>query len=196
MSVHSRPARDDVRSAVVRAAGDLFIRRGYAVTTLGEIAQEAGFTKGAIYSNFGGKPELFAAAMADRLSERTSSAIQAAALLGGGQSGALVRQLAELVVSESWSLLMNEFRVVASRDPAAAAVYARLRSQAQSDLAARLRADDATLHLGADVDHDGVAVLLITVITGLAVEHALAPEVTSVAVIESALGQLLRGVQP
>jgi AcrR family transcriptional regulator len=47
------------RQLVVDAAYKLFRRKGFAGTSLDEIATEAGLTKGAVYSNFANKEELF-----------------------------------------------------------------------------------------------------------------------------------------
>src|SRR5215472_4035768 len=47
------------REQVLQAALRVFRRKGYAATTLEEIAQEAGFTRGAIYSHFEGKAQLY-----------------------------------------------------------------------------------------------------------------------------------------
>ena len=58
-----RPLRSEVREQIVAAAGEEFAERGYGGTSVAQVAARAGFTKGAVYSNFGGKPELFAAAM-------------------------------------------------------------------------------------------------------------------------------------
>ena len=44
-------------------------RRGYVVASLDEVAEEAGLTKGAVYSNFASKEELFQAVIDDRLNE-------------------------------------------------------------------------------------------------------------------------------
>ena len=46
----------------------------------------------------------------------------------------------------------------------------------------------------AGLDHDAAAVLLLTLIAGLGDEHALAPDVTTPAVIESALRQVIGGL--
>lgn len=196
MSFSARPQRQDVRTAVLQAAGELFTRQGYAVTTVDQIASAAGFTKGAVYSNFGGKPELLAAAAADWFAGSAQHAIQAAALLGGDRSSELARQLADLVLNDGWFVLMTEFRVLAQRDPALANVYAGLRSRQQTELAQRLRHDSEGLALRADLDHDATAALLLSLVPALAMEHAIAPEVTTRAVIEAAMDQLLRGVRP
>jgi AcrR family transcriptional regulator len=52
-------SKAQTRQLVVDAAYELFRRKGFAGTSLDEIATEAGLTKGAVYSNFANKEELF-----------------------------------------------------------------------------------------------------------------------------------------
>jgi AcrR family transcriptional regulator len=195
MSVYLRPQREDVRRAVIRAAADLFVRQGYNATTLGQVAAAAGFTKGAIYSNFGGKPELFAAAVSEQFASRAGQAIDSASALGGDRTHDLARQLADLAVTDRWSLLTNEFRIVAQHDAGVAAVYAELRQRYQDDLAARLEASATSLGLHEDVDFRAAATLLLTVISGMALEHQIAPETSTREAIESVMDQLIRGLR-
>lgn len=59
-----RPRADDPRvvrsrAAVVDAARTLFLRKGYASTTMEEIAAAAGLTKRTLYNNYADKPALF-----------------------------------------------------------------------------------------------------------------------------------------
>ena len=49
------------RAALVEAARPLFAERGYAAVGTDELARAAGVTRGALYHQFDGKPELFAA---------------------------------------------------------------------------------------------------------------------------------------
>lgn len=49
------------RNQLVDSARIVFSRDGYHAARLDVIAAEAGYTKGAVYSNFSGKPELFLA---------------------------------------------------------------------------------------------------------------------------------------
>jgi TetR/AcrR family acrAB operon transcriptional repressor len=51
------------RTAVLDAAERVFLRRGVARTSLAEIAQAAGVTRGAIYGHFKNKADLFTAMM-------------------------------------------------------------------------------------------------------------------------------------
>jgi AcrR family transcriptional regulator len=49
------------RADLLRAANRLFLRNGFVSTSLAEIAEEAALTKGAVYSNFESKEDLFLA---------------------------------------------------------------------------------------------------------------------------------------
>jgi AcrR family transcriptional regulator len=53
-----RAKADRTRSALLSAARTVFADKGYEGASVGDIAAEAGFTKGAVYANFGGKEEL------------------------------------------------------------------------------------------------------------------------------------------
>ncbi len=46
------------REQLLKAANDLFVKKGYRATTLDEIAQKAGLTKGAIYFHFKNKESI------------------------------------------------------------------------------------------------------------------------------------------
>ena len=50
--------KERTRRRLLEAAGRLFAARGYVATGLDEIAEEAGLTKGAVYSNFTSKADL------------------------------------------------------------------------------------------------------------------------------------------
>jgi len=53
-----RPPRAEVRERLIDAAGRLFARHGVHATTLDDVARAAGFSKGAVYSNFDSKADL------------------------------------------------------------------------------------------------------------------------------------------
>src|SRR5262249_30721720 len=61
------------------AAAAVFAERGVGAATLEEIASKAGFTRGALYSNFAGKEELMLAMLDDHLerSQRRNLALHA-----------------------------------------------------------------------------------------------------------------------
>lgn len=58
--------RAETRQALIDAAGRVFAERGFAASSVEAIAAEAGFTRGAFYSNFRTKEELFAELLQQR----------------------------------------------------------------------------------------------------------------------------------
>src|SRR5256885_16567377 len=54
------------RAELIGAAARVFARSGYHGTTVDDVAEEAGFTKGAFYSNFESKEDVFVELVADR----------------------------------------------------------------------------------------------------------------------------------
>lgn len=58
-----RDRQQQTREALVLAARGVFAEDGYHAASLDRIAREAGFSKGAVYSNFDGKSGLFLAVM-------------------------------------------------------------------------------------------------------------------------------------
>jgi AcrR family transcriptional regulator len=58
--------RQRTRAALIDAAAALIREHGYEGTTLADVAQRAGMTRGAIYGNFKNREELFLAVVAQR----------------------------------------------------------------------------------------------------------------------------------
>ncbi len=98
-----------------------FTRDGYHGATLDGIANEAGFSKGAVYSNFGGKAELFLAVMDYNLSVLRSDGWDPFALPStndadtpGATAGTPDEDVAEIV--RGFGLATLEFITTAARD--------------------------------------------------------------------------------
>jgi AcrR family transcriptional regulator len=78
--------RDLTRTALLDAAAEVFAQRGFAAASLDEIAETAGFTRGAITFNFGTKDDLFLAVV-ERHNDELLAAYSAV-LDHGPQAGA------------------------------------------------------------------------------------------------------------
>jgi AcrR family transcriptional regulator len=65
--VRTRPTRDETREALFEAAARVFERDGIGGASIEAIAAEAGFTRGAFYSNFKSKDELIFAMLEDHV---------------------------------------------------------------------------------------------------------------------------------
>jgi AcrR family transcriptional regulator len=69
-------AKARTRELLLDAAARTFARKGFAGASVEEIAEEAGFTVGALYSNFASKEELFLELMSGRARDRVSDTAQ------------------------------------------------------------------------------------------------------------------------
>ncbi len=114
--------RQLTREALVASARDVFAQRGFHAASLEEIAEAAGFTRGAVYSNFENKEDLFFAVL-DRHVEIQLAAFDAFFEDSGGPVAApdeevarVWRQLAAGSDPE-WVALSLEFRLYALRNP-------------------------------------------------------------------------------
>src|SRR5205807_5377103 len=109
------------RAHLLAAASEVFAERGFHSATLDEIADAAGFSKGAVYSNFANKEELFLALIQEQgesivrdyaafeEAEYPHAAAQVAAL-----ADVYLRRDADL--TKDWALL-TEFNLYALRNP-------------------------------------------------------------------------------
>src|ERR1700729_2185442 len=52
-------SKDQTRERLLDAALATFMKKGFVATSVEDIAEAAGYTRGAFYSNFRSKPELF-----------------------------------------------------------------------------------------------------------------------------------------
>ena len=112
----TRPTRVEVRDRILDAASKVFAAEGFAGATIDAIGQAAGFTKGAVYSNFESKDELFLALL-DREFEQRGAQI-ATALEGGGDTAAAASELSRPcpgLGSQPRGLLRLVRRVLAAR---------------------------------------------------------------------------------
>jgi AcrR family transcriptional regulator len=134
------------REHVLTAAREVFLARGYHGATVEQIADAAGFSTGVVYSQFGGKADLFLALLEARIEQRIRDNAAVVASIDGREG--LVRLLehtAEVTFAEpEWGLLVLEFRVHAARDPELNASYARAHARTVSGLADVLARSDAT----------------------------------------------------
>src|ERR1700679_3861070 len=58
------------RSCLMRSAAKLFAQRGFRDASIDDVAEDAGFTKGAFYANFASKEELFLAMLDEHFARR------------------------------------------------------------------------------------------------------------------------------
>jgi AcrR family transcriptional regulator len=170
----SRAQRKEMtRELLLDAAIDVFAEKGYHGASLDDVAEAAGFTKGAVYSNFTRKSDLFRALL-ERETRRTDDAlrrvIEAVPLeLLPDVAGELLRHPDP---ERSTQTLMVEFWLAGVRDPSLRQTLLAATDDLGEVLAGKLRA------AGAQPGLDGreLAVILDALTTGLLMNQALDPD--------------------
>ncbi len=118
--------RQQTREVLLAAAADVFAERGFHGASLDQVAAAAGFTKGAVYSNFKNKDDLFLA-LIEAAYSREMAALRET--LEGSEVPAVERlgDFVSIVRNEldrgpqDWNALYLEFSLYAMRNPAARA---------------------------------------------------------------------------
>ena len=186
-----RPERADVRERVLAAGRSVFAEVGYQKATLDAIAGRAGFSKGAVYSNFASKDDLFLTLLQHEVADMR------AALALAPDDGSLdddLRLLAATVLG--WAndgraqLVFAEFRAHAAHDPALARRTAEVRAVLVESTAEQLAAVVAARGARLTVPASDAAVLLLALVNGLALEHVGRADVVS----EDSLVALMSGL--
>jgi AcrR family transcriptional regulator len=108
------------RADLLAAARRVFLRRGFHAASLDEIAEEAGYTKGAVYSNFRGKDDLFLALLAEHYALRTRA--YAELVLDEDDPEEVRRSIARYMLdtyeqAPAWWTLTSDFSTHASTNP-------------------------------------------------------------------------------
>ncbi|GAB4596754.1 TetR/AcrR family transcriptional regulator [Mycobacterium avium subsp. hominissuis] len=174
--LRSRPTRGEVRDRILDAAAKVFAAEGFAGATIDAIGQAAGFTKGAVYSNFESKDELFLALL-DREFELRGQQIAIALDRSAGDTTAAAREVSRSVLDSvrdhsDYYVLLVEYWLRAQRDP-----------QLRERLIERRRAAaDQALHIVESTDTvpgdrrlTDIAQLVVTLNLGVAMEEVLRP---------------------
>jgi AcrR family transcriptional regulator len=106
------------RADLLAAARGVFLRRGFHGASLEEIAQEAGYTKGAVYSNFEDKDALYLAVLEAHYEQRIEA--YAGIMLEGESLDEALRGVARFMADADaseprWLPLLSEFIAHAAR---------------------------------------------------------------------------------
>ena len=120
------------REELLLAARAVFIRRGFHGATLDEIAEEAGYTKGAVYSNFAGKDDLYLALLDAHYDDRITAYVEM--MLDEPTFEDAIRAVGRFMATADaqdpdWLPTLAEFVAHAGRDEALRRSYLRVRER-------------------------------------------------------------------
>ncbi|HZN80165.1 MAG TPA: TetR/AcrR family transcriptional regulator [Mycobacterium sp.] len=118
----------ETRAQLVKTARQLFFEDGYHPTSLEKVADAAGYSKGAVYSNFRNKDELCTAVLDEVRAERLGEVVEIFGKPDTPSRIDAIRDWAERVIGDpGWTTLEVEF-----------AAHARPNEQLRTELAGRL----------------------------------------------------------
>jgi AcrR family transcriptional regulator len=188
-------SRQQTRERLLGAAEKVFRRHGYRRATIEQVAAEAGYTIGALYSNFDGKDDLLLALVEHHIARIAERVVSSAA----GEDDALEKLrsgarewMAFLDEEPELYALLIEFWTIWVRDPALrphhAERFAMLRQALGGLVEQRARAAGVTLALPAE----DVGAAIVALSDGLALQRLADPD----AISDELLASLLTLVVP
>jgi AcrR family transcriptional regulator len=178
-SARKRATRAETRARLLKAAGEVFAALGYHRASLEDVAGAAGLTKGAVYSSFASKDELFYALLHERIEERlelVTQAVDAQATTGEAAMDA-GRALAGLSVEQGdWHLLFVEFWAQAVRDPERREEFARHRRQVRDLIAGFLERLAVAHEVTLPAPAEQLALAILALSNGISIERLADPQ--------------------
>lgn len=177
------------RGRLVDTAQRLFLSDGYNVTSLEKVAAEAGYSKGAVYSNFATKYELGLVVLDRVRSERAESLVAAITDAVGldAKLAAFDVWAEQTLGDEGWTVLEVEFATSSRHISGVRDELATRRQTLTAVLAAAITHQSNELDLQLQIAAEDLAVRLMALGIGLGVQRAFDPALPA-----RALGDLVR----
>lgn len=167
------------RAALLDAAADAFTRVGYEAATVEGITEAAGFSRGAFYSNFASKDELFLSLIESRI----DSSLQdiAAAFQQGVMPAERIRsggEFLDVLVAKDrqWCLLYMEFWARAVRDPKLRRRFAQQYELWRAGIAEMIESQSRELGIDLDAPARELASALIALFEGHVLQRLIDPK--------------------
>jgi len=186
--------REQTRQELLTAAEACFVTRGFHATSVDQVAERAGYTKGAVYSNFTAKEDLFFAVYQRRVEHALTEV--APGLRQAGPEHALDWLATSMIErrdrDDGWLAVFIEFWAHVLRHPELRDRFAAIHASFLEPLADAVRqlAEDRGLTLPADVTASQVVLAWNAMEVGLGLERLTQPQTVDV-VVARRMGWLL-----
>jgi AcrR family transcriptional regulator len=173
--------REETREQVLAAAARIFAARGFHATSLDAIAEEAGFSRGAVYYNFADKEELFLELLDRRCAERAQDLRAVFADTPEDDVAATSRQaqlaaqhaLDAMTGDPEWRALYLEFLAHAARDSAFRRRFSKRSDEMRGALEEVVVQRTGPVAEALDMEPEQLAVVIDALGTGLWAHHML-----------------------
>ncbi|MFD5247609.1 TetR/AcrR family transcriptional regulator [Amycolatopsis sp. NPDC058340] len=188
-------SREQTRQRLLAAAAELFSERGVNGTSVEQIAERAGFTRGAFYGNFDGKHEL----VVELLRRRTQREAEEVAALrdGVGSFAEMMDRLRAWNAERAehlagWLTLRTELALYALRNPDARPLVGEGEKSTRSLLETSILTELAARGAEPPADPAFLALILHALEDGLLLQRFLSPEGTGDEDVVDAVQLLMR----
>ena len=189
-------SKANTRERLLDAARSVFARGGFHGASVEEIASEAGFSTGALYSNFEGKEDLFLVLMEREIEEHAreiAAAVRAQASVADRATGGAQQWMIMIEREPEVLLLFMEFWAYGVRDPSVrpkvAERFAQVRRTLSELIVEGVRDFDLELLLGAE----HLAIAIDALADGIARQKLADPEAIPDELMGNVIGLLLAG---
>jgi AcrR family transcriptional regulator len=185
------------RAQLMASARQLFLRRGFHAASLELVAEEAGFTIGAVYSRFGSKADLFLAILDEHIDRIVAEVAQVAGVdqpLGAHAELLAGRRMALLEREREWFPLVLEFWSHAARDERLRREFAARHERLVDAYAGLIEADYARLGLPLPLAPEVLARAVVAMGNGIALERLADPGRVPEGLLSTMALGFLRGV--
>jgi AcrR family transcriptional regulator len=191
-------SRAQTRARLLGSARKIFVRDGFQSASIEQIAEDAGYTIGALYSNFASKSDLFVAVFEEYVAKRAceiEAAVASDGEPGRATANAARQWMDRLVTDPEWFPVFLEFSAYAARDPdlsrKLAVPLGAVRVTIGRLIAARAEETGADLALPAEE----IATAIKALGNGLALERIIDPDAVSDTLFGRSLEVFLRGLE-
>jgi AcrR family transcriptional regulator len=181
------------RAELMASARRLFLRRGFHAASLELVAEEAGFTIGAVYSRFGSKADLFLAILDEHI-DRIAAGVAEVAGLDQPLPAHAGRRMALLEGERDWFPLVLEFWAHAARDERLRREFAARHERLVGAYAGLIEADYARLGLALPLAPEVLARAVVAMGNGIALERLADPARVPEGLLSTMAVAFLRGL--
>jgi AcrR family transcriptional regulator len=186
--------KEQTRRRLLEAATRVFRRRGYRGASVEAIAAEAGYTVGALYSNFEGKDDLLLALLEEEIGAITKRVVAAAAEADDAieklRRGAL-EWMAVLDEEREFYVLLIEFWTLWVRDPELRREHAERFAALRRALGQLVEEQTRQLGLSLRLSPEEVGAAVVALADGLALQRLADPEAFSDDLLATLLATLI-----
>ena len=183
------------RQHLLDAATIVFTRDGFHGATLDDVAATAGFTKGAVYSNFKSKDDLFLALLDDHI-ERQFAVASEVLDSGPRESAEQLPRIRELVRGgaffwdDSWNTLYLEFVLYSRRNPEAAAKLAASAQRTRAFVRQMIEHEYAAAGNTSNYPTEHLAEISLALFNGLGIDRLIDPTSVTTDTIDTVMTYL------